>query len=179
VCKILADLGAKIVSADDLARAALAPGSRAVDEVRAIFGQKVFDNGVLNRKAVGELIFNNPALRQNLEDITHPVIGELAETAFKKLAESGAKVLVYDCPLYFESKLKDIKFKGIILVTADESIKISRITARDGVTSELAKQRLANQLSDKERIPLSNIVIENNGSLSELKTKVNEVFRKL
>ncbi len=172
VCKILAELGAEVVSADQLAKEVLNSNSKALSEVRATFGDKVFSNGVLDRKALGEIIFNDPKKREVLENITHPLIGELAATKFTELIEGGAKLLVYDCPLYFETKLREQKFKGIILVTAADDLKIARLIQRDQISASAARKRLANQLSDEERAPLADFVIKNDGSLESLREQV-------
>ena len=179
VCKLMADLGAYVVSADDLARQALAPGSAGLKLVHELFGEKVFSGEELNRKALQEIIFADKALKQKLEEITHPIIGKLAEEAFTTLAKQGSKILLYDCPLYFESKLREKKFRGIILVTASDEVKIARLIARDGILEPTARQRLSHQASDEERVPLVDFVIKNNGSLLELKSKVEKIFQLL
>lgn len=176
VCKILVDLGAKIVNADDLAKIALSPSSEGLRKVRLAFGDEAFNGEELDRKALANLVFSNSSMRAKLEAITHPIIGELANEAFAELSKAGASVLVYDCPLFFETKLREQKFKGIILVTAKKDTKIARLVARDNISRKLAEKRLLNQLSDEEKIPLSTIVIENNGDLYQLEQRVKEVF---
>ena len=179
VCNFLAELGATVISADDLAKQALAPGSKALTQVREIFGDKVFSGEALNRKALGQTVFASSMLREKLENIVHPIIGELAKEAFTKLIAAGGQILIYDCPLYFETKLREKKFKGVILITAPEERKIARLVARDGITLESAKRRLSNQLSDKERAGVSDFIVDNSGSLEELKSKVQSLFSSL
>ena len=175
VSSLLKEFGAVVISADELARAALAPGSPILEQIREAFGCSIFMDGCLDRQALGRLVFSNPKLRERLESLTHPRIAELAQQKFAELSQSNPKLIVYDCPLFFETSLKDKPFRAVILVTAPEETKIERLIKRDGITREDALKRLANQLPDSDKIPHSDFVVTNDGSLEELREKVKKL----
>ena len=178
VSQYLSELGAVVLSADEFARAALAPGAEALKEVKKIFGHEVFEGETLNRRKLATVVFKNPALKLKLDNIVHPIVEQLAQNAFDKIKESG-KLIIYDCPLFFETKLREKGFKSVVVVTAPEELKIQRLEARDWLTEDQARERLANQLPDAEKVMLADHVIVNDAGVDELKKKVERVFEKL
>src|SRR5690554_4365671 len=136
-CKLLSNMGACVVSADDLARKAVLPGSPALEEIAARFGAKVLNSdGSLNRRALGSIVFENHAALRELEAFTHPRIAQLAEQEFAQALKSRCLLVVYDCPLLFEVGLEKRGFKAVVLIAADEEVSLERVTARDGISRE-------------------------------------------
>ena len=180
VADLLKQLGATIVSADELARQAVAKGSKGLTEITKHFGPDILkDDGQLDRSKLGRLIFADPKKRQELEQITHPIIAQLAVQRFEEQLELGARLLVYECPLFFEAGLDSLGFRSIVVVTADKETAKSRIVSRDGLSPEEAEQRISSQLPVTEKANKADYLIDNSGTLASLKTQVEELFEQL
>ena len=178
VCKILSDLGAYVIDADQIAHSVLEVGSPGLDLVAKEFGQDLIKtDGSLDRKKLGNLIFSDPSMRSKLEGITHPLIREEA----KRLADlcPADTLLIYDCPLLFETGLNKLEFKKIVLVTAPSEASIDRAMERSGISKQAATARLASQMPLKDKVPLADIVIENNSSREELVQKTRQLYEEL
>ena len=180
VCSVFKELGAAVISADELARQAVLPGSQALKEIVLTFGADVLNpDGTLNRQKLAQIIFADPFKRKTLEKITHPVIKALAEKEFQAAKAQNPPLIVYDCPLLFETGLDKSGFQKIILVAADEESSLKRIVARDNTTEAEARTRLASQMPLAEKRTRADVVIENSGTLEELREKVMAAYKKL
>ena len=177
---ILAELGADVISADVLAREVVAPGSPALEEIQARFGSSILsESGELKRAALAEIVFSDHSALRDLEAITHPRIRELSTDRFKAALERGCSLIVYDCPLLFESKLESLGFKAILLIAAPEKTCIARICARDNISEDEARARLAAQLPIEYKRENSDIIIENDGSIEDLRNALVKVIEDL
>lgn len=177
--KILKSFGATIISADDLAREVVSPGSPALAEITATFGPKVLNpDASLNRKALAEIVFADATKRKQLEAITHPRIRKLAEQYATK-ALSSSKLVVYEIPLLFESGMSAKDFKKTILIKADDSVCLQRIISRDNLTAEEAKNRLAAQIPTAIKAQSADIVVDNSGSLEQLQQQLSTLYNSL
>jgi dephospho-CoA kinase len=157
----LRDLGVPVVDADQLARAVVAPGTPALDAIVREFGPGVRGpDGALDRKALGAIVFADPAARRRLEAITHPAIREamVAETA--RLAAAGHDLAFYDAPLLFEVGL-DRAMALVVVVDAPREAQLRRLGARDGLSRAEAEARLAAQLPAAEKAARADVVVEN------------------
>jgi dephospho-CoA kinase len=173
------DFGAHIINADRLARIAVSPGSNALKQIATEFGAQVIAaDGNLDRKTMGEIVFADAGKRRRLEEITHPVIQNLAQQRFSE-AENKYPLIIYDCPLLFESGLDKQGFKSIVVVTAPQDLCLSRIMQRDNISRADAESRFRSQLPEQEKIAKSDFVINNSGSLMELQQGVAKVYQQL
>jgi dephospho-CoA kinase len=157
----LRGLGVPVVDADQLARAALAPGTPTLAAVVREFGEGVLGpDGALDRKALAALVFADPDARRRLEAITHPAIREamVAETA--RLASAGHDLAFYDAPLLFEVGL-DRAMALVVVVAAPPEVQVRRLAARDGLSRAEAEARLAAQLPVAEKEARADVVVEN------------------
>ncbi|MFN8389156.1 MAG: dephospho-CoA kinase [Bdellovibrionota bacterium] len=180
VGKILSALGANVVHADTLAHEVIAKGSPGYDEVVSRFGAAVLlPNGEIDRKALGRIVFDDVQERKALERIVHPRVRRLSEDRFRQGLKSGAPLVVYECPLFFESGLDSQPFRAVVTVVADEPLCIERICKRDSLTQAEATARLRQQLSAAEKSKRSSFVIENNGTEQELETEVRKLWPRL
>jgi dephospho-CoA kinase len=132
--------GAAVVDADQLARKVVEPGSKTLAEVQSAFPDEhlILADGSLNRSKLASIIFSNDECRHRLEAIIHPRIRELWRDRLAELRKSGAPLIVYVVPLYFESSQKIAEIDKVILVSAPDDLKISRIMARDGFSQDSA-----------------------------------------
>ena len=175
VGQIFEDLGAIVTDSDQLARDVVERGTNGFDQIIAAFGDEVLKNGDLNRAALGELVFKDPAKRKQLEQITHPLIRK----AFSKIVESskGDSIVVNQIPLLVESN-HDYKFDHVITISASEDVRIERLLKR-GMNLNQIKQRLQAQSTDARREQISDSIIRNDKSQAELLPEVEKVWELL
>jgi dephospho-CoA kinase len=178
VSRMLKELGATVIDADQLAREVVAPGQPALAEIAARFPGVVGPDGALDRKKLGERIFGDVAERGALNAITHPRIQQRVLELTQGYAEAGVKVVVYDAPLIFENRL-DQALEGTILVAASEPVQVARLRARDGLSEEQARARLAAQLSLDEKRKLATWVIDNSGTVEQTRAQVERLWAQL
>jgi dephospho-CoA kinase len=171
-----AELGAQIIDADELAREVVAPGTSGLSQIAAAFGDEIIQgDGSLDRSGLANLIFMDPAKRQTLEAITHPLIRQLA---LKRLEQAGDTPVVYVIPLLVESK-SQLPFDKIVTVSAPEQLRIDRMVLNRGLSPELAQARIAAQTSDSERERLADVIIDSDCSLDELLERAEQVWVEL
>ena len=170
-----AELGAVVIDADQLARAAIERGSDGFDEVVALFGDSILKDGNIDRRALGELIFNDPKARAALEGIIHPFVRREFEEAVASL--KGDDVLVYEIPLLFESKSHD-RFDLVITVESELENRIARLRDRGMHISEI-EGRIAAQATREQRTEIADFLIENDGSEDELLRQVENIWDSL
>ncbi|MBL7662986.1 dephospho-CoA kinase [bacterium] len=188
VTKLFRELGAYTLASDDLARRVVAANGQALKKISETFGAGLISkDGVLDRQALGKIVFLDPAALKKLEAITHPVIRALADEEFTEAFKNPYPLFVYDVPLLFEAGLAVLDkrdrqnngFKKIIVVYADRQTCIRRLVEQRGMSLAEAEQRIAAQLPIEEKIKYADIVIDNSGTLDELKFKVLEIFKEL
>ena len=167
-----ADLGALVIDADQLSRAAIERGSKGFDEVVTIFGDSILKNGEIDRRALGELVFNDPTKKAALEAIIHPWVRSEFEAAVASLA--GNQTLVYEIPLLFETGGAN-RFDTVITVEAPMDKRIERLRERGLHLSEI-EARVAAQASREERVSIADFVIENSGSKDGLLRQVENIW---
>ncbi|WP_373048930.1 dephospho-CoA kinase [Vulgatibacter sp.] len=174
VARLLAARGVPVIDADALAREVVAPGSEGLAAIAARWPQVVRD-GVLDRKALGALVFAAPAERLALEAITHPRIRAESTRRMAAAERAGAQQVVYEAALLFENDL-DRGLDGTILVAADPALQVERLQGRDGLSAEEAEARLRAQLPLAEKKARATWVIDNSGDLEALRRRVDEVW---
>lgn len=175
VAEYFADHGALVIDADQLARAAIERGSSGFDEVIAVFGDSILENGEINRRALGELVFKDPILKAKLESIIHPWIRNEFEGAVASLRPD--ETLVYEIPLLFETGGAD-RFDTVITVEAQMQDRIARLVDKGLSISEI-QVRIAAQATREQRVSIADFVIENNGSADDLLRKVENIWDSL
>jgi dephospho-CoA kinase len=175
VGQIFQDLGAIVTDSDQLARDVVERGTTGFDQIIAAFGDEVLKNGDLNRAALADLVFKDPAKRKQLEQITHPLIRK----AFAKIVESakGDSIVVNQIPLLVESN-HDYKFDHVITVSASEAVRIERLLKR-GMNLTQIQQRLQALSNDTQREKISDSVIRNDNSQADLLSDVEKVWELL
>ena len=175
-CEILKELGAFVLSADDLAREAVEPGTAGLRQIVQTFGKEVLNqDGSLNRKKLADIVFTDQNKREELEAITHPIIRELAQQKFSQASDSYP-LLVYEVPLLFETGLHKTGFKKTVLIAASKEKCIERLKSQ-GMSEEKALERLNSQLPLEEKKKLADIIIENNTSIDRLRSKLENWVR--
>ena len=170
-----AELGALVIDADQLARAAIERGSDGFDEVVALFGDSILKDGNINRRALGDLVFKDPIAKTKLENIIHPFVRREFEEAVASL--NGDQVLVYEIPLLVETNAHE-KFDLVITVESEMENRIARLRGRGMHISEI-EGRIAAQATREQRIEVADFLIENDGSEDELLRQVENIWDSL
>jgi len=177
VSAILAELGAVIIDADALAREVVEQGTPGLAAVVAEFGSGLLTpDGDLDRPAMGALVFADVEARRRLEAIVHPLVFERI-VDLETHAPPGALV-VHDIPLLAESGRADT-FDAVIVVHAPEDTQIDRMVRDRGWTEAEARARIAAQAAAEDRLALATYVIDNTGTIEDLRRRVSEVFDQL
>ena len=180
VTDILSARGARVIDADILARAAVQPGSPALQGIQEKFGADVLDStGSLNREALGKLIFHNPDAREALNAIVHPRVRELYEAELSAIqAETPDAVVVYAVPLLAEARSVS-EFDAVIVAHAPEEVRLARLQEHRGFSEEDARARVGSQVSDDARLAMADSVVDCSGSLEETRSAAHELFDEL
>ncbi|MDP2647030.1 MAG: dephospho-CoA kinase [Desulfobacterales bacterium] len=179
VCEWFKKLGAVVVSADELARDAAAPGTAGFDKILEAFGKQVLGaDGTLNRQLLRRIITLDRKARKTLERILHPEISELMLQRVAKARDDREPMVLLEVPLLFELGIPD-RFDVVVLVNAKRQVQVNRVMARDRVSREDAEALLKVQIPNEEKITQADIVIENSGSLEWMRQTVEKVYQKL
>ncbi len=177
--RYLAELGARHVDADGIARTLTGKEGEALEEIRQAFGDEVFlPDGSLNRRAMADRIFVNPVAKRQLESIIHPKVQRLAMQAIDEASAGGIAVTVLDVPLLFESGM-DVLCDETWTMWADEKTQLERICARDGLSREQAQARIQNQMSMEERCSRADRVIDSNRPIEKTRAELSQLYRQL
>ena len=141
------------------------------------FGENIKNSdGSLNRKALGNIVFNDDQKLVLLNGLTHPKIKEKILNKIDEIRNIGKSLVVIDAALLIEGGYLDILDK-LIVITCKESIQISRIQLRDNLTKEQAISRMNSQMSQDEKIKYADYIIDNSGDTNNLKYKAEELIR--
>ncbi len=175
VARLLAQRGVPVVDADQIAREVVAPGTEGLREIAARWPQVVSEQGVLDRKALAALVFQDPRERAALNQITHPRIAFEVAARLRALEEAGQPVAVYEAALIIENKMYQ-GLDGLAVVTAPEEVQLARLRQRDGMTEAEARARIAAQLPAAEKLRHATFAIDNAGSEAELAAQVERLY---
>jgi dephospho-CoA kinase len=174
VAEEFAKLGVPVLDTDQIARDVVAPGMPALGQLVAEFGSEILDaNGRLDRSHMRERVFSDPAQRRKLEAITHPAIRE--ELA-RRSAAAGGSYQVHVIPLLVETGRAEA-YDRVLVVDCPEEAQIVRVMGRDGASREQAAEILAAQASREERLNAAHDVIENTGTLADLRRFVQTLHQ--
>jgi dephospho-CoA kinase len=177
VSAILADLGAVVIDADVLAREVVARGTPGLEAVVAEFGPELLTpDGHLDRPAMGALVFSDPDARTRLEKIIHPLVHPRAAQLEAEAPPDA--VVVHDIPLLAEGGRAG-SFDAVVVVDAPPELQVSRMVEDRGWTREDAESRIAAQASRAERLAIATYVVDNTGTLDELRAQVEEIHAAL
>lgn len=178
VAGMLARKGALIIDIDRIAREIVEPGQPALAAIVDKFGQAVLqEDGTLDRKKLGAIVFADPARRKELEQITHPAIRSVMKQRMQQYeADHPDRLVVVDVPLLYESRLEDY-FDKVMVVYVPRDVQKRRLMARDSLSGEEAEQRLRAQMDIEEKKRRADIVIDNSGTPEETERQLDRFWR--
>jgi dephospho-CoA kinase len=183
VSDLLCELGAGVACSDQIVREIQAAGSEALGEIARTFGEEyILPSGELDRGRLGDLIFNDPDARLKLNRIIHPRVTRRLRDAIEEFRREGRAVAVLDIPLLLEGRLAgrgsgaELPFDVIVVVAASEEAQLERIMARDGLTRDAARARIASQMPIAEKCRHADVVIDNSGPWEQTEKQVRELY---
>jgi dephospho-CoA kinase len=176
VTQRFAELGVPVIDADVAARNVVEPGKPGLEQVVRRFGPSLLDaDGNLDRRALRALIFKDPASRQALDAILHPLIrGDMERQA----ATAQGPYLVMAIPLLIEGGQARERVHRVLVVDADEAAQVQRVVARDGSSETQARAILASQASREARLSAADDVLRNSGTVADLRQAVDRLHEK-
>jgi dephospho-CoA kinase len=172
VAQNLAELGALVIDADQLARMAIERGSDGFAEVLLQFGDEIITNGDIDRRKLAEIVFSDEDARRELEGIIHPRVQAMFAEAVADLDQDD--ILIYEIPLLAETGAAE-KFDYIITVESDIELRKARLLKKGLYISQIEK-RIASQATEAEREAIADTVIRNDGDEDALLRKVENLW---
>jgi len=174
VAKHWVSLGATEIDADILAREVVAPGTKGANEVKATFGEHLFDSaGNLDRQALGELVFTSPEKLKELEEIVHPLVRDAAANILSSLPADS--MVIYTVPLLVEAKVA-LPFDAIVSVEAPEAIRLQRLVSSRGMSEEQAMARIKAQATPIERAARADYILNSNQPMNSLLADADKLW---
>ena len=177
VSRILGEMGAEVLNADRYGHEVYLPGMDGHREVVEAFGEDVLQpNGEVDRRALGGKVFGNPEAMAQLNAIAWPRIRQKIEDGIEEQRQQGTGVVVLDAAVLIEAGWTDAADE-VWVVTAPEGDVISRLQARNNLTEEQVRARMASQMSSEERVTHADVVVANEGDLQDLQNKIEELWQ--
>jgi dephospho-CoA kinase len=169
-----ARLGATVVDTDAIARELTEPGGAAMAHIKALFGQAfVTPAGAMDRQAMRERVFADPAAKQALESLLHPMIRAESERRIDAAqGEDAGAYVIYVVPLLIESREPRRRAERILVVDCPEETQLARVRGRSGLSEPEVRSIMATQATRAERRAAADDVIDNAGSLEHLRDQV-------
>ncbi|MYD36165.1 MAG: dephospho-CoA kinase [Dehalococcoidia bacterium] len=178
VSEILRDeYEATVISGDELGHQAYLPDTDAWKDILARWGDDLMnpETREIDRRKLGAIVFSDPAELTALNEITWPRIRALAEKTISDLREGGAKIAVLEAAIMIEAGWTDM-CDELWVTEASEADAIARLQSRNGLTEEQAKQRINAQLSNEARADEADVLLQNTGTIEELRIRVGELW---
>ena len=174
--RILGILGAGLIDADLFGHASYRSGTEGFEKVTKAFGNDLIgDDGEIDRKKLGPIVFSEPDNLYKLNAILHPIIYSMIKTELTNMENSGEQVAVVEAAILIEANWQDL-FDELWVVDADKEEVIRRLIDRNNVTREQALERIESQMDRVERNGYADAVIENNGGLLELENNISRLW---
>ena len=179
VATMLADRGATIIDADELARQAVEPGGEALRAIAERWGADVLTpDGTLDRAALRQIVFGDPEQLETLNRMVHPEVERLRAEAVAEARARGDRIVVCDIPLLFEKKMVD-QFDTVVLVDAPRPVRLERVVTQRGLSATEAMAMIAAQMPSELKRARADVVIHNAGTREQLSEQVNAVWSSL
>ena len=171
-------LGASIISADEVGHEAYTPNTEAWEQVIAAFGDDILqDDGEIDRRKLGAIVFSDPSQLEKLNQIMHPRMARMVADKIEVLRDQGVNVVVVEAALLFEAGW-DTLVEEVWVTDSPEHIVIGRLKERNGLSEEEAKKRINSQMGRAERIERSDFVINNSGDMADLGNAIKELWER-
>jgi dephospho-CoA kinase len=169
-------LGASIISADQVGHEAYTPNTEAWEKVVASFGDEILgDDGEIDRRKLGTIVFSDPGQLDKLNQIMHPRMARMVADQIEDLRTQGVDVVVVEAALLFEAGW-DSLVEEVWVTDSPEQMVIERLKKRNGLSEEEARKRISSQMDRSERLERSDYVIDNSGDMAGLESAIKELW---
>lgn len=176
VSEMLKTRGIPVIDADLIAREVVEVGKKAYTEIVNAFGKEILNEDLtINRARLGSIVFQNEDKREKLNSIVHPEVRLEMKRRQKQLISEGAKAVVLDIPLLFESNLKHLVDKVIVVYTGEKN-QLERLMKRNNFSKKEALSRINAQMPLKEKVKFADAVINNDGTLEETEQQLENIL---
>lgn len=176
VADCFVECGAILVSADQLAREVVNPGSPTLAKLVDVFGMEILTAaGSLDRGVMARIVFADPGARRKLESVIHPAIAHLAECRLAELKKAPHDLIVYEAPLLFEAGAES-RVDEVLVVLVGPSVQLQRLLGRDRLSEAEARQRIAAQWPQTDKVQKADYVIDNSGPLEKTRAAVEALY---
>ena len=176
VSNFLLDYGIPVYNSDSKGKTLMNTNLELKNNIVSIFGERVYDNGILNTNLLSSIVFNDSTKIEQLNNLVHPKVAQDFNQWVGK--NNNKPILVKEAAILIESGAY-LNMDKIILVVSEKSIRINRVSKRDNSDLDSIEKRINHQLTDNEKIKYADYIIENNSSLEHLKLEVIKVIKKL
>ncbi len=180
VAKLLKDLGAYVIDADEIAHEVIQPGTPAYREILQQFGEGVLGKDrTIDRSRLGQMVFSDPTRRDVLEGIVHPRVFAVEEARRREIAQQDPQaVVIFDAPLLIETRAHELMDR-VIVVYADRKTQLKRLKERDRLDPEEAKRRISAQLPLSDKKLYADYVIDGMASPQEVAIQTEAIYKEL
>ena len=177
---IFAELGAHVIDADRVVHGLLKAGTPTHHRIVDAFGKQILgEDGEINRKRLGQIVFSDADRRAQLNKLTHPAVEAEIVGRISDLEQSNSRgIIIVDAALMIETGGYRI-FHCLIVVACSPALQISRIMSRDGLAEADARARMESQMPMEEKVKLANYVVDTSGTLQQIRDQVEGIFRDL
>lgn len=177
VSKYLIQQGYPVIDTDIISRVVVEKGTVGLERLKENFGEDIIQaDGTLNRKALGNIVFNDKASKEKLNQILHPLISKESKERMAAYKEEGHSLIFVDIPLYYEVDI-DIPTDAVWLVYVSPDIQLERLMKRNQIGEEDARQLISNQISIEDKAKWSEIVIDNSNTPEETHKQVDQLLK--
>ena len=177
ICKLLELMNFSVFYSDAEAKKIQDTNAYVRTKLIEFFGEEVYTEDGLNRKYIAEIIFNNPTAKKQLEEVIHPKVAEAFATWCKEKENTDERIVFIESAILYESGFDKIVDK-VIMVYADEDVRIERSMQRDGADRTAIEERIKNQSSDNDKRLKADFVIHNNPD-DHVNKQIIEIIKKL
>jgi dephospho-CoA kinase len=179
VCQIFKELGAYVVSADEIVHQLLSPGTVLGQQIKNLIGPDIISGQNFDRKKIAEKVFKNPDLLSDLEELIHPAVFDEIERRYQLVAKEKKSLLfVAEIPLLYESEAEDC-FDAVVSVYADPAICRERFMQHTHQSAAEFDKRMMRQIEPKHKAEKAHFRIDNNDNFEQLKPKVKDLYFQL
>ncbi|WP_338488189.1 dephospho-CoA kinase [Ruoffia tabacinasalis] len=177
VSKYLIQQGYPVIDTDIISRIVVEKGTIGLERLKENFGEGIIQaDGTLNRKALSNIVFNDAASKEKLNQILHPLISKESKERMAAYKKEGHSLIFVDIPLYYEVDI-DIPTDAVWLIYVSPDIQLERLMKRNLMSEEDARQLISNQLSIQDKAKWSEIVIDNSNTLEETHKQIDQLLK--
>lgn len=179
ISQMLAEKGAVIIDADKIGHEAYKPHTKTWQELVDAFGESILkQNMEIDRKKLGEIVFNDPRALARLNEIVHPRMHTMMKEEIERLRGAGVGMVVLEAAVLIEANWTDL-VDEVWVAVAPEEVAVKRLQNRGGLSEEQARARIRSQLSPEERARYADVIIDTDCELSQVRAKVAELWQRL